>query len=56
LAASLNSRFGEKVKVTPGKSGQFDVIVDGTIIFSKGEVGRFPVDDEVEQIFAKTRG
>jgi len=56
LAASLNSRFGEKVQVKPGKTGQFDVVVDGKVIFSKGEVGRFPVDNEVEEIFAKARG
>jgi len=56
LAASLNSRFGEKVEVKPGKTGQFDVIVDGKVIFSKAETGRFPLDDEVEQVFAKMRG
>jgi selT/selW/selH-like putative selenoprotein len=56
LAASLNSRFGEEVQVKPGKTGQFDVVVDGKTIFSKGQVGRFPVDNEVEEMFAKTRG
>jgi hypothetical protein len=28
------------------------VIVEGRLIFSKSSTGRFPVDDEVEQIFA----
>jgi predicted Rdx family selenoprotein len=56
LAASINSRFGEKVQVKAGKTGQFDVVVDGKVIFSKGEVGRFPLDNEVEDIFAKVRG
>jgi selT/selW/selH-like putative selenoprotein len=51
LAASLNSRFGENAKITAGKSGQFDVLVDGKLIFSKSQSGRFPVDDEVEEIF-----
>jgi selT/selW/selH-like putative selenoprotein len=55
LAASLDARFGEKARVKPGKTGQFDVVVDGKVIFSKGEVGRFPVDNEVEEIFAKAR-
>jgi hypothetical protein len=27
------------------------VIVDGRLIFSKSQSGRFPVDDEVEEIF-----
>ncbi len=28
------------------------MIVDGRVIFSKSSTGRFPIDDEVEQIFA----
>jgi predicted Rdx family selenoprotein len=43
------------VKIQPGKSGQFDVMVDGRKIFSKADVGRFPVDGEVEESFAKLR-
>jgi predicted Rdx family selenoprotein len=53
LAATLKSRFEEDAKLTPGKSGQFDVIANGKLIFSKSAVGRFPLDDEVEQVFAK---
>jgi hypothetical protein len=30
-----------------GDDGIFDVAVDGAVIFSKHEVGRFPTDDEV---------
>jgi selT/selW/selH-like putative selenoprotein len=56
LAASLTSRFGEKVQIKPGKTGQFDVVVDGKVIFSKGEVGRFPLANEVEESFAKVHG
>ena len=28
------------------------MLVDGQVIFSKAEAGRFPVDGEVEEIFA----
>jgi hypothetical protein len=28
------------------------VIVDGRLVFSKGQTGRFPVDDEVESMVA----
>ena len=28
------------------------MIVDGRLIFSKSSAGRFPLDDEVEQIFS----
>ena len=48
----MDSRFGEKAEITAGKSGQFDVIVDGRLVFSKSSAGRFPVDGEVEEIFA----
>jgi hypothetical protein len=41
--------------LTPGKSGQFDVIANGKLIFSKSAVGRFPLDDEVEQAFANLK-
>lgn len=31
----------------PGAGGIFDVHVDGELIFSKHQVGRFPENDEV---------
>ncbi len=49
MAASLKSHFGAQVKLTPGRSGQFDVLVDGRLVFSKASVGRFPLEGEVEQ-------
>ena len=55
MAASLKSRFGENAGIKAGKSGQFDVFVDGSLIFSKAATGRFPLDDEVEKIFEKLR-
>jgi selT/selW/selH-like putative selenoprotein len=33
--------------ITPGSTGQFDVVADGTVIFSKGQEGRFPEEDEI---------
>jgi len=51
LADSLKAQFGEKVAITPGKSGQFDVLVEGKLIFSKSQAGRFPLEGEVEDIF-----
>jgi selT/selW/selH-like putative selenoprotein len=56
LADSLKSRFGEETAITPGKSGQFDVLIDGELIFSKSETGRFPLDGEVEDRFAARKG
>jgi selT/selW/selH-like putative selenoprotein len=31
----------------PGGKGQFDVLRDGELVFSKQQVGRFPEHDEV---------
>jgi selT/selW/selH-like putative selenoprotein len=31
----------------PGAVGQFDVVVDGTTIFSKHQEGRFPDEHEI---------
>jgi predicted Rdx family selenoprotein len=31
----------------PGGKGQFDVIRDGDLVFSKHETGRFPEDGEI---------
>lgn len=56
MADSLKSRFGEDVEITPGKSGQFDVLVHGELIFSKSQAGRFPLDGEVEVRFAALKG
>ena len=33
-----------------GRSGQFDVTVDGTLKYTKSKTGRFPTDDEVEDL------
>jgi selT/selW/selH-like putative selenoprotein len=31
----------------PGGKGQFDVLRDGELVFSKHETGRFPEPDEI---------
>jgi selT/selW/selH-like putative selenoprotein len=31
----------------PGETGQFDVLVDDRLVFSKWQHGRFPEEDEV---------
>lgn len=35
------------MKLVVGKVGQFDVIAEGRVLFSKSQVGRFPEHDEV---------
>jgi selT/selW/selH-like putative selenoprotein len=55
LAASLQGRFGEPTEITPGSTGQFDVLINDALVFSKAKTGRFPVDGEVEAIFEALR-
>ncbi len=37
LAEELRERFGASVEVEEGKFGQFDVLLDGRVIASRGE-------------------
>jgi hypothetical protein len=36
-----------KAKIIPGGRGQFDVLRDGELLFSKQERGRFPEEREI---------
>ena len=47
MAEELNGAFGVEANLVPGSKGIFDVIVDGKLVFSKYETGRFPEKDEV---------
>jgi selenoprotein W-related protein len=47
LAAKIKDRHGLDVELIEGKGGVFDIVVDGKLIYSKKETGRFPEDDEV---------
>jgi predicted Rdx family selenoprotein len=38
------------VELRVGRSGQFDVTVDGTLKYTRAKTGRFPTDDEVEDL------
>ena len=35
-------------ELRPGRSGQFDVTVDGALKYTRSKTGRFPTDDEIE--------
>ncbi len=47
MAAAINKEAGIDAELIRGGKGIFDVVVDGDLIFSKYEKGRFPEDDEV---------
>ena len=37
-------------ELRPGKSGQFDVTIDGDLRFTRAKVGRFPTDAEIDDL------
>lgn len=41
---------GVDAKSTPGGKGQFDILRDGELVYSKHETGRFPGESEVERL------
>ncbi len=47
---SLQKMGAAEVELRPGKSGQFDVTVDGDVKYSRGKTGRFPTDAEIEDL------
>jgi selT/selW/selH-like putative selenoprotein len=53
LAESIERETGARPELVRGDGGVFDVEVDGTRVFAKKEVGRFP---EPEEILAHLRG
>ena len=40
-------RPGVEVKLIRGSGGQFEIVLDGRLIYSKKQMGRFPELDEV---------
>jgi selenoprotein W-related protein len=47
LAARIREEFSVEPRLVKGDNGVFDVVVDGKLVFSKHEVGRFPEEGEV---------
>ena len=47
---SLQKMGAADIELRPGKSGQFDVTVDGAVKYTRSKTGRFPTDDEVEDL------
>jgi len=44
------SERGVEAKATPGGSGQFDILRDGELVFSKHREHRFPGEAEVDRL------
>ena len=47
---SLSKKGATDIELRPGKSGQFDVTVDGALKYTRAKTGRFPTDAEIEDL------
>ena len=50
LRDSLNAELGIIAEMRPSSGGVFEVDVNGTNLFSKKQLGRFPNDGEIVQL------
>jgi predicted Rdx family selenoprotein len=50
VRAHLEKQGAAEIELRPGKSGQFDVTVDGALKYTRSKTGRFPTDEEIEDL------
>jgi|TARA_A100001388_G_C28655671_1_gene444218 selenoprotein W-related protein len=50
LRESLERQFGIKAELVKGMGGVFEVSVNDNLLFSKKELGRFPDENEIEDL------
>ena len=50
MADEVREAFSVEARISKGSTGSFDVFVNGELIFSKFEEGRFPEIDEISGI------
>ncbi|MFH2006712.1 MAG: Rdx family protein [bacterium] len=53
MEAELTKNLGASVELDRGGGGVFDVFVDGALVYSKADTGRFPTDGEVTALIRK---
>jgi predicted Rdx family selenoprotein len=51
VKAWIEGRGRGPVSVEAGKAGQFDVVVDGRLIYSRYDTGRFPDEAKLQELF-----
>ena len=50
LRESIERQFGIKAELVQGLGGVFEVSVNDNLLFSKKELGRFPDENEIEDL------
>ena len=47
---SLQGKGIDDVECKSGRSGQFDIVIDGKVVYSRYQTGRFPSEAEIAQL------
>jgi selenoprotein W-related protein len=55
LAAEIKEERGIDAILLKGSGGQFEIVLDGRLLFSKKQEGRFPDSDEILSKIPATR-
>jgi len=50
VRARLEKSAGAEVALQKSRGGVFEITVDGTLVFSKKKLGRFPTEAELDAI------
>ena len=50
MRESIQSKFGVNAELIKGTGGVFEVSLNNSLIFSKKELGRFPNENEIEDL------
>jgi predicted Rdx family selenoprotein len=50
VKAWIEARGRGPVEINAGKTGQFDVLVDGKLAYSRYDTGRFPAESDLLKI------
>ena len=53
MGDELKKNLGADIELIAGSNGVFDISLDGTMIYSKFEKGRFPQTEDVLNIIKK---
>jgi selT/selW/selH-like putative selenoprotein len=55
LGEELEGKFGAEVELLSSDGGVFEIVVDGSLLFSKKSLNRFPEEGEIPYLLEASR-
>ena len=55
LGEELENKFGAEVELLSSDGGVFEIVVDGSLLFSKRSLNRFPEEGEIPHLLEASR-